>query len=142
MQLSRELISRAYFSTLVTMNDQGELRTRIMEPLAPDSTFTIYMATNKHSRKVKEIEKNPRATMFYFDRTAPGYVSLYGFAYVVKDRKNLDRYWQKNWEQYYPGRKNYALIRFVPYRLEMIYPAKNLPGDSLTWKPYEVILRK
>ena len=141
MKLSRELISRAYFGTLVTVNEKGELRTRIMEPLAPDSTFTVYMATNKNSRKVKEIKNNPRATLFYFDRSAPGYVSLYGHAYIINDRKTLAGYWQKAWEQHYPGRKNYVLIRFVPYRLEMIYPAENLPGDSLTWKPYEVILR-
>ncbi len=142
LKRSRELMAESYFATLVTTNDKGELRTRIMEPLPPGKNFTVWMATNKNSRKVKEIKTNPGATLFYFARNVPGYVSLYGHAYIVEDKETKDSMWQQIWEKYYPGKKNYALIKFIPYRLEMIDPSQGLPGDSLTWKPYTVVLRR
>ncbi len=142
LKISREIINHAYFATLITHGQEEELHARIMEPFPPDSNFVIWLGTNRLSRKVKEIHNNPHATLFYFDASAPGYVSLYGKAELVDDEKSKQKYWRKAWKQFYPEKKNYLLIRFIPYRLEMIHPGKNLPGDSITWKPYEVILRK
>ncbi len=142
LKRSRQIIKRAYFATFITHGKNGELHPRIMEPFPPDSTFVVWLGTNRLSRKVKEIRQNPQATLFYFDSQSPGYVALYGFAEIVENGPAYEKYWRKAWEAFYPAKKNYLLIRFTPYRLEMINPGQNLPGDSITWKPYEVILRK
>ncbi len=142
MRLSRNIIRQAYFAVLVTHANEKEMRTRIMEPFPPDSTFTVWFGTNRKSRKVKEIRKNPYVSVFYFDRNAPAYVSLYGIAKIIDDPVSKQKYWRKAWANFYPDRKNYVLIKFVPYRIEMIAPSQGLPGDSVTWRPYTVILRK
>jgi general stress protein 26 len=113
-----------------------------MEPFPPDTEWIIWMGTNRLSRKVKEIRHNPNASIHYFSKSAPGYVNLYGKAYLIDNSRMKDSIWRKSWEDFYPDKSNYILIKFVPDSLEMIYPAKNLPGDSLTWRPYRIILRK
>ncbi len=139
---SRALIGRAYFGSLVTHAGDKMMRVRVMEPFAPTDDWIIWLATNRHSRKVKEIERNPYVSLHYFDRSSPGYVSLYGRAQLVDDSLTKQKIWKKGWEKFYPGRQNYLLIRFEPERLEMIDVSGGLPGDSLTWAPYTVILRR
>ena len=141
LRLSRDIIGRSYFGTLVTLRD-GRPHPRVMEPFAPDSNWTVWLGTNRLSRKVAEIRQNPVSALHYFDRTVPAYVNLYGRAYIVDDERLKDSIWRPGWEQFYPGKKNYLLIRFETDSLEMINPAENLPGDSLTWKPYTVKLKR
>ncbi len=141
LRLSRDIISRAYFATFVTMHE-NQPHPRVMEPFPPAEEWIIWLGTNAKSRKVAEIKRNPVATLHYFDRSIPAYVNLYGRAYPVDDRKLKDSIWREAWEEFYPGRSNYLLIKFVPDSLEMINPAENLPGDKETWKPYSVRLRK
>jgi len=140
LDLSREVINRAYFGTFITMHGNYP-HPRVMEPFPPDSNWTVWLGTNRLSRKVKEIRQNPVAVLHYFDRTSPAYVTLYGRAYLVDDPQMKDSIWRPAWEEFYPGKKNYMLIRFETDSLEMINPAKNLPGDSVTWKPYGVRIR-
>jgi general stress protein 26 len=141
LQLSRDIIDQAYLATFITM-DRDKPHPRIMEPFAPGKEWIIWMGTNSRSRKVKEIEKNPVATLHYFDKSAPAYVNFYGKAYIVNDKTLKDSIWRQSWKDFYPGKSYYTLIKFVPDSLEMIYPAKGLPGDTVTWKPYGVVLRK
>ncbi|NPA43677.1 MAG: pyridoxamine 5'-phosphate oxidase family protein [Chlorobi bacterium] len=138
---ARRLMNRAYFATLVTLK-QDIPRARVMEPFAPDSTWVIWMGTNRLSRKVKEIERNPTAVLHYFDRGAPGYVTLYGRAYIVEDPLLRDSIWRPAWAAFYPDKSRYVLIRFETDSLELIDAGAGLPGDSLTWKPYGVVIRR
>ncbi len=139
---SRALIGRAYFTTVVTRGRDGIMRARVMEPFAPDSAWVIWLATNDRSRKVAELRHNPQMTLHYFDRSSPGYVSLYGKAFLVNDSTAKARIWRPGLEKFYPGRRHYLLIRFEPERLEMIDVGAGLPGDSTTWSPYIVRLRR
>ncbi len=138
---SRALIGRAYYATAVTRGTDGRMRARVMEPFAPDSAWVIWLATNDRSRKVAELRSHPQMTLHYFDRSSPGYVSLYGRARLVNDSAVKARIWRPAWEKFYPGRKHYLLIRFEPELLEMIDVGAGLPGDSATWAPYRVRLR-
>jgi len=142
LQKSRALTARAYFATMITHTPRGLMRARVMEPFAPDSTWTVWLATNDRSRKVEEIRKDGRMTLHYFDRSSPGYVSLYGKAELVDDDSLKQKIWRPDWEKFYPGRRHYLLIRFRPERLEMIDVGGGLPGDEKTWSPYVVILRR
>ncbi len=140
LKRSRALIGRAYYATAVTRGTDGRMRARVMEPFAPDSAWVIWLATNDRSRKVAELRSHPQMTLHYFDRSSPGYVSLYGRARLVNDSA-VKALWRPAWEKFYPGRKHYLLIRFEPELLEMIDVGAGLPGDSATWAPYRVRLR-
>jgi len=71
---ARAVIAKARYATLATITtvtaDATQPQARIVDPLAPDSNFVVWMATNPASRKVAEIRKSGRATLLYFDATA------------------------------------------------------------------------
>lgn len=143
MQSARKIISNCYFGTLITIDAKGQPKARAMEPFEPDDNFVIWMATNPRSRKVKEIKRNPKATMHYFSKQLMAYVSLMGTATLVNDKESKQKYWKEGWERFYPDReKDYILIRFVPDVLELIDIPAGLTGDKNTWKPEQVVLRR
>jgi general stress protein 26 len=140
---SKDLIKQAYFTTLITMDGQGQPRARVLETFAPDSNFVVWMGTNPRSRKVKQIQNNATATLHYFDKAMMSYVSLMGKAYMVNDDSIKAQKWKEGWERFYPDRKkDYMLIKFVPETLEFIGIVKGYTGDKTTWAPHRVVLRK
>jgi len=141
MQAAHSIIDSAYYGSLISMDAQGQAKVRIMEPFAPEKHFVIYLATNPRSRKVQEIKQNPKVTMHYFDRNNPGYVSLYGNAFIVENKEVKAKYWKEAWKNFYKNREDdYTLIRFVPDYLEVISIRNGLTGDKTDWKPSKVVL--
>ena len=61
---AREIIAAARFCALVTVDDSGQPHARGMDPFEPDEDFTIWMGTNRHTRKVREIARDPRVTLY------------------------------------------------------------------------------
>jgi general stress protein 26 len=143
LKQAKEIIKSSYYGTLITLDKKGQPKARVMEPFAPDNEFIVWMATNPKSRKVNQLKKNSKATMHYFDKTKMGYVSLMGNAYIVNDDKTKKEKWKNGWEKFYPNKTDgFMLIKFVPNTLELINISKGFTGDSVTWKPHQVILRK
>jgi len=138
---ARKIITDCYYGTLITIDENEQVKARVMEPLAPDNNFVIWMATNPRSRKVVELKINTKATMHYFSKRLMAYVSLIGKAELVYDKKSKQKYWKEGWERFYPDRKkDYMLIKFVPEILELIDIPEGLTGDKSTWKPEQVRL--
>ena len=141
MEAAKEIIEKSYYATFITVDKSGQPRARIMEPFAPEENFEIWLATNPRSRKVKQIHKNSKATIHYFDKSQLGYVSLMGKAYIVNDETIKAQKWKAGWEKFYVNQKeDYMLIRFVPEVLELIGIIKGLTGDETNWMPHQVIL--
>ncbi len=132
-----KIIRDAYFATLITLDNNGIPKARIMEPFPPEADFTIWLATNPRSRKVREINNCPIITLHYFDKKRLGYVSLYGRASLVNDADTKSKIWKDGWEKFYPDKdKDYLLIRFVPDSLELISITDNYTGNKNTWQPH------
>jgi general stress protein 26 len=142
IKLSKEMIRNCYYGSFITIDQNGQPKSRVMEPFAPDENMEIWMATNPRSRKVKEIKNNSKTTLHYFDKNNMGYVSFYGNAYIVNDDSIKSIKWKKGWEQFYKNQKeDFMLIRFIPTSLELINISKGYKGNKKSWKPHEVILR-
>jgi len=140
---SRKIITDSYFGTLITIDQQGQPRARVMEVFAPEADFTIWMATNPKSRKVVQIENNPQTTLHYFDKNAMGYVSLMGKAFIVNDNAIKATKWKAGWDKFYQNQEEaYLLIKFIPESLELISIPNGFTGDEKTWQPHKVILKK
>lgn len=136
-------IENTYYTTLITVDEKGQPRARVMETFEPEKDFVIWMGTNPKSRKVQQIKKNSKATMHFFDRSKMGYVSLMGNAFIVNDNEIKSQKWKKAWEQFYKNQTDdYMLIKFIPETLELIGMVDGFTGDSLTWAPHKVVLRK
>ena len=139
MQAARGIISRAYFGTLITIDQNGNAKARLMEPFAPEKHFVIYLATNPKSRKVQEIQQNHRATLYYVDEPRTGYVSLYGNIDIVTNDSIKKAHWKNGWERFYPNKSDaYMLLKFTPDYIEVISIRDSLTGDANNWQPARV----
>ena len=142
IQQARAIIKNCYFGTFITIDKNGQPRARVMEPFAPDENFVIWLATNPKTRKVKQLQNNPKATMHYFDKANLGYVSLMGKATLVNDEATKASKFKNGWDKFYPNQKeDYLLIKFVPEALELISIPNGFTGDELDWKPHRIELK-
>ncbi len=143
LQVARNIMSRAYFGSLITINKEGSAKARLMEPFAPEKNFVIYLATNPKSRKVHEIQHNHQATLHYIDEPRTGYVSLYGKIFIETNDSVIKAHWKKGWEKFYPHKnKDYLLLKFIPDYLELISIPDSLTGNTTNWQPERVNLYK
>jgi general stress protein 26 len=135
---AREVMQKAHFCTLVTVGEDGQPQARIMDPFAPEDDFTIWLATRSTTRKVGQIEKDPRVTLLYFDHADLSEVTVLGKAELVRDPAEKARHWNPAWRGFYEDENrgdDYLLIRVTPSHLEIVSPARGLGSDPQTWRP-------
>lgn len=142
MAKAKQHMKSAYYCSLVTIDETGQPRARVVEPFLPENLFTVWMATKSNSRKVNQIKANPKVTLHYFDRTALAYVSLMGTAALVDDPTLKETKWKKGWERFYPDKTKMLLIRFTAETLEMISTSDGYEGNKENWAPFKLILRQ
>jgi general stress protein 26 len=136
LRAAREIVVGARYAALITRAEDGTLQARTIDPFAPESDFTIWFATNPLTRKVEEIRRDPRVTLYWFDPEVEGYVTLKGRAELVDDPEQRRRRWKPEWEAFYPDREGgYLLVRVTPDRLEVVSPRHGVTGDAVTWRP-------
>ena len=138
---ARDIIGHARYCNLVTLGDTGHPQARIVDPIAPDAEFTVWIATNTATRKVGQIRRDGRVTMLCFDAATASYVTLLGRADLVSDSLAKKAHWKPDWAQIYkdgPGSKNLILIRVTPMRLEIVSESRGLVGDPKTWLPLAI----
>ena len=141
---SRTIISNARYATMVTMAGAGAPDARIVDPFAPETDFTIWVATNANSRKAAQLVKDPRVTLVYFDAANKGYVTLKGTAALVRDAKEKSAHWKEQWAGMYKNKNlgdDYLLVRIVPDTLEVVSVALGMINDPATWRPVTLKLR-
>jgi len=140
---ARETMSAARYCALITLDASGRPQARTLDPFPPDENMVVWLGTNPRSRKVAAIRRNPLVTLYYFDREAQAYVTIYGIARLVNDPQAKLKWWKDEWKAFYPDRaKDYILIRVTPQKLEVVNVTKGIIGDQLTWKPPLVIFPK
>jgi general stress protein 26 len=136
---AREIMAASRFGALITLDESGHPRVRTMDPFPPDEDMVVWFGTNRRTRKVQEIENDPRVTLYYAAPEADGYVSVYGTARLVDDPDEKARRWKPEWERFYPDREStYLLIAVTPERMEIVSYTRGIFGDPDTWKPASV----
>lgn len=141
-EIAREVIIASKNCALITVDSLGIANARAMDPFLPEDDFTIWMGTNSKSKKVIDIQNNAKVTLYYFDKTDPGYVTIQGTATLVDSQEAKEKYWKEEWKNFYKDRKtNYLLIKFTPSQLNVISEKHGILGDSITWKSPVVKLK-
>lgn len=69
LKAAREIIKSAGNVALITQDENGIPQVRTMDPFLPEDDFTIWLATQPNTRKVKQIKNNPSVTLYYADKT-------------------------------------------------------------------------
>ena len=136
---ARQIMEAARFCALITIDKSGHPRVRTMDPFPPEDDMVIWLGTNRRTRKVEDIRKNPRVTLFYLDPHGSGYASIDGTARLVDDAEEKALRWKTEWEQFYPDREtSYLLIEVTPLRLEVVNYTRGVVGKPKTWLPPSV----
>jgi len=133
---AREIIEAARFAALITLDEGGGPRARAMDPFAPDEHMVIWLGTHRATRKVVDIQRDPRVALYYLAPDGAGYVSISGIAQLEDDPAEKAHRWKDEWEQYYADREaDYRLIMVRPVRLEVVNYRRGVVGDVATWRP-------
>ncbi len=140
LSAAREIMTSAVTCTLITIDDEGRARARAMDPFLPDDDFIVWFGTNPKSRKVDQIKKDDRVTLYYLDHDDSGYVMIYGKADIVSDQTEKNKHWKEQWEAFYPNKQDaFVLIKVQPEWMEVISNTRGILGDKDTWEPLKVI---
>ncbi|MEN8124842.1 MAG: pyridoxamine 5'-phosphate oxidase family protein [Bacteroidota bacterium] len=136
IKAAREIMTSAGTCALITLDKEGRPRVRVMDPFLPESDFTVWFGTNPKSRKVSQIKKNPKVTLYYLDPDDTGYVMIHGRAQIVNEQKEKGKRWKVEWEAFYPNKpEDYLLIKVSPEWMEVISYTHGIVGNPTTWKP-------
>lgn len=133
---AREIMSTSETCALISLDDEGRARVRAMETFSPEEDLTVWFGTNSNSRKVEQIRKDPRVTLYYLEEDASSYVMIHGIAQLVDDPEEKENRWKEGWEAYYPNKsENYLLIKVSPIWMEISSNKRGIVGDTITWQP-------
>ncbi len=138
IEAARDIMTAAVHCALVTIGPDGAPQARMMDPFAPEEDLTVWMATNRDTRKVAQMRADERVTLIYFDPGNPGYATLVGTVRLVEDSAEKQARWKDAWSDYYPGGPDgasYLLVEFVPDRLEVVSVKHGIAAEPLAWKP-------
>jgi general stress protein 26 len=139
---AREIMKTARYCALITLDSTGRPHARTMDPFPPDEQMIVWLGTNSKSRKVAEIRRNHRITLYYFDRENQAYVTISGLARIVSDPREKSKHWKDEWKNFYPDRdRTYLLIAVIPEKLEVISEKQGIIGNSVTWTPPAITFR-
>ena len=132
---AREIIGSQHYCALITIDSTGQPHARTMNPFPPDSTMTVWIATNSRSRKAHDILMNPNVSLYYADHSqASGYVTITGKAQLVDDMSEKLKRKREYWDQAFPDWKYLVLIKVVPVELEVINYKRGLVNDQATFR--------
>jgi general stress protein 26 len=133
-----ELMREARFCALVTLDASGAPQARAMDPFPPEPDLTVWLATNVRTRKVPQIRKDPRVTLYYLAAGGSGYVSLLGEASLVSDPAEKAKRWKPDWKAFYKDENrgpDYVLIRVRPRRVEIVSGKHGIATAPDAWGP-------
>lgn len=137
---AQEIMMAAQTCALISLDNDGNARVRTMDPFPPEEDLVVWFGTNVHSRKVEQIRKNNKVTLYYLDKDATGYVTIHGTAELIDDSLSKKKYWKGTWKNFYPNYpKGYALIKVTPLWMEVISETRGILGDDKTWQPQKII---
>ena len=134
ISLAREMMETARYCALITLDETGYPAARTMDPFVPDDNMVVWLGTNLNSKKVVDIKKDSRVSLYYQSPKGTGYVLIKGQAQLVNNTMKKQIYWKKEWSRYYSEDKsNYILIKVIPDNLKLLDYQHGIVGDTKTW---------
>lgn len=133
---AREIMMSVPSCAFITLDEEGTPRVRAMETIDPEEDMTTWFVTNPYSRKVQQIENNPKVTLYYLDNDLSGYVTIHGNAVLVNDLEEKEKRWKEKWIEHYPNKYDDCLfIKVVPKWMEVLSMSRGIKNDTVTWQP-------
>lgn len=147
LDAARAIMTKVGICSVITVDETGRPQARAIDVFPPDDQMVVWFATNPKTRKVAQIKRDPRVTLYYYDPTAMEYVTLLGRARLVADPAEKQKRWKDSFRAFWPDRgEGYLLVEVTPERLEVVSPTRKIFNDPITWQPpavtFEPVRRK
>lgn len=110
------------FCMLTTRDDDGRLHARPMSNNGEvEFDGDVWFFSDADSRKVREIEAEPRVELSYADPQSYRFISMSGEASIVRDAARKRELWMEELERWFdggPGSDDIVLIKVTPSVVE------------------------
>ena len=113
----REIAEHANICIFVTDLSNLPLAARPMATQEVDDDGNIWFMSDKASVKNLQIENDDRVQLFYSHTSNYEYLSIFGHAEIIHDRKKIEELWTqmaKTWFKEGKDDPNISLIRVIP----------------------------
>ena len=114
----REIAEHANICIFVTDLSNLPLAARPMATQEVDDDGNIWFMSDKASVKNLQIENDDRVQLFYSHTSNYEYLSIFGHAEIIHDRKKIEELWTqmaKTWFKEGKHDSNISLIRVIPH---------------------------
>ena len=108
------------YSNLITVDVSGTPRGRMMENLPFGDDLVCWFATGTSSNKIREIQTNPKVSVFLYRPGDHSSICMQGEAMVVTDVALRKERWKEKWAVYWPDgptNEDFTLIKIVPHKI-------------------------
>ena len=126
-----ELMNEAKVVVVTTIDKEGFPESRAMYNLKnsakfptlktvltmKDNPFYSILGTNTSSKKVQEIQHNPKATLYYCVPEKTHGLTLTGILYIREEMELKKKLWVDGWEIFYPQGymdPDYMILQLIP----------------------------
>ncbi len=106
---------------LTTRGEDGHLRCRPMAMRHAVRGEEIWFASAPDSAKCRDLERDPRCALVFFDPASGTTVSVSGDGEVIRDKKLTTSLWDRSWDRWFPGGpepRQVVLLRVIPAVVE------------------------
>lgn len=128
MKKSLALVGRSLTGVLATIGPEGVPQQKAMFKTTGIGLREFWFCSNTSSRRVKQIENNPQASLYFYDEKNLEGLLLTGTAEVSYAEDKRKEFWQEGMEIYYPlgyADPDFALIKFTAIRGNYYHGLKN-----------------
>jgi len=108
------------YANLITIDASGIPKGRMMENLPFGDDLLCWFATGASSNKVREIQNNPKVSVFLYRPGDHSSICLQGEAMVVTNVALRKEMWKEKWAVYWPDvptNDDFTLIKIVPRKI-------------------------
>ena len=113
-----ELVERSAIAMVGTLDEDGAPRIVAMIVAEHDGMKTIWFSTNTSSEHVGQLERDPRACVYFAQWAQEPWrgLTLGGRMEILRDRASRERLWEDGCERFYPkgiDDPDYTVLRFT-----------------------------
>ena len=112
-----EMISKARFAMMGTYDAQGTAHSRPMAAIEHEGRELWFFARSD-SRKVAELEADPRVLLDYADGSGQNYVSIVGRARIARDAERARALWSEPLRTWFPDGPEDPHITLIEVEME------------------------
>ncbi|WP_205001661.1 pyridoxamine 5'-phosphate oxidase family protein [Parashewanella hymeniacidonis] len=141
--VAQSIIQDSVYGSLVSIDKSGYPKSRTVKFSQPNDDFVIWVATKPNTRKVSEINANPKVQFHFIADDYKSYLSIIGKARLHSELETIhqhDFFEPKLRKKLWPDfPKDYVLIRIEPIRVEML--GRKIYPNRVNWKPQHLCLQ-